>query len=139
MNHYKRLMPLNLYMVLTLGIGILWIIIPEIAHFAGASSMIYAFIFAVGSERGLTAYLAIAWIPFCMINLIVWYIYAVKSGKLIPFIVITGADLLVSICIICAKICANNDTDLGITLAGFISRTAYYFWMVQRIINPFSK
>lgn len=127
----KKLIPSSIYVIFTFLMLLMWIPIPEVCHFLGASSAIHAFLFAVGSNHRLLAYLALSWIPIFIANLIVWFIFAVKKEKYLPFNVVVACDLFVSLLIIGSKIQAGNYSDLGLTLVGYTIRLGYFIWMLH--------
>lgn len=110
----------TLYLILTvLGI-ILWLPIPDISHFIGASSLVYAFLF--GAADNSFSVIALLWILFFVINLVVWYVYGKKKNKYIYFFTVVGLELLVSLIFICVKVIIANYTDIIITVVGFVIR-----------------
>lgn len=127
----KKHIPSILYVFFTVLVVVLWIPFPEICHFMGASSIIYAFLFAVGAEPGFLFFLALVWIPALVINLFIWFVFASKRDKYLPFNTVVACDLLVSILILGSKIQARNYSDLGIALVGFTIRLSYFFWMIN--------
>lgn len=126
-------LPINVYMFATLLTIILWIPFPETCHFLGASSLIYAFLFAVGSNNSMIAVLALLWIPLLGVNLIIWFVYAMKKHVSFPFIITVGSDLLISLLIIFSKVYSENYTDLGITITGYVIRLTFFCWMVYEV------
>lgn len=116
----RRYWSATLYLILTvLGI-ILWLPIPEISHFIGASSLVYAFLFGVADHN--FSFIALLWILFFIVNLAVWYVYGKKKNKYIYFFATVGLELLVSLGFICIKVITANYTDIIIAMAGFVIR-----------------
>ena len=113
----------TIYLILTVIGIILWLPIPEIIHFTGASSLVYAFLFGVAYNS--FALIALLWILFLVINLIVWYIYGIKNNKFFPFFIIVGIDLMASIGCICFKVFIANYTDLLVVTVGCAIRLVY--------------
>ena len=110
----------TLYLILTVFGIILWLPIPEISHFIGASSLVYAFLFGVADNN--FSFIALLWILFFVINLVVWYVYGKKKNKYIYFFAIVGLELIVSLVFICIKVSIANYTDIIITIVGFVIR-----------------
>ncbi len=75
----KRILPVNLYLLMTLPGMVLWLPFPDVIYFMGASSPVYVFVFVVGAERFLIGIMALAWIAIVTICIIVFYILACKS------------------------------------------------------------
>ena len=72
---------------------ILWILIPESGHYLGASSITYVFLLAVGSDKPILLVLGLSWIVFYIINLVIWFVLAIKCSKPLPFLVVVGVDV----------------------------------------------
>ena len=114
-------LPATIYLGLTvLGI-ILWLPFPEICHFIGASSIVYAFLF--GAAYSKISFVALLWILFFVVNIVIWYIYGKKKNKYIYFFATVGLELLVSLVFICVKAFIANYTDIVIAIVGFVVRT----------------
>lgn len=131
MKHKNNFLMIKLYFLATIFVFICWIPFPETCHFMGASSLVYAFLLAVGCEQRFLSILVASWIPILFINLVIWFVFALKKHKSFPFLVVVGADLLVSLLIICYKVYSSNSTDLGITILGFTIRMVYFGGMIQ--------
>ena len=121
---------INLYVILTLLALLLWIPFPAIIHFMGASSLLYAFLFAVGVGKCWASYVAIAWIPVFCVGLVFSCCVARKYLKHIPFCIIAGLELIVTLFFILFKVVGGNNNQLVIMLLGFIVRIVCYVWMV---------
>ena len=130
MNSNKLYLSIKIFLVgCILGL-FLWIPIPEISHFIGVSSITYVFLLAVGSIKPILLVLALSWIGLYAVNLVIWFIFAIKCRKPLPLLVTIGADMLISLLVIFYKIHSGNNTDLGLSISGFIIRFAYYCWMI---------
>ena len=138
----RQLIPSVLYVIFTILNIFLWFPFPEICHFMGASSVIYAFLLAVGTDQQLLAYLAVIWIPIFITSLFICFIFVLVRKRYLPFLLIVGFELLVSMFILGIKITTHNYSDLGIAIIGYVIRLGYFFWMLQFTRNackPFKK
>lgn len=119
----KRLVDFYMIMIL-LGI-VLWIPFPEIGSVIGATSVIHAFLIAVGDAHEWMRYLALIWILVFAVFVTVAYFLVCTKRRYTPFIVIVGMELLIAGAFVVYKICCGNDYKWIMILVGYIIRFLY--------------
>ncbi len=131
---YKRILPINLYIIFTVLNMVIWWFIPELEGFLGGSSPVYVFVLCVGLERFWISILGIAWILAFFISIIVFYILARKYNKYILFIVLVGIDLLISLPILLVYIISiinGYSANIFLRVGWYVLSIIYYIWMVN--------
>lgn len=120
---------IRIYFISILFGIVLWRICPETVHFIGASSIVYAFLIALGTGRGLIAFFALGWIFIFIIAGIVCYVFAMRRGFLLPIKVLAGLELIASLLCIAFKLFIKNYIDLKLAFWGLAVRTLLYLFM----------
>ena len=126
----KKMLPINLYILMTLVSLVLWILVPEWSQIMGASSLFDAVLFSVSVGNRWISALVLLWILFFCIVFTVSYVLAYKQQKYIPILAICGMDLLVSFLFAVYKVYIKIYTGLLIMLLGLFARMVYHFWMI---------
>ena len=125
----------KLYLLSVVCGFILWILFDKLSHFCGASSMIYAFLFAINSEKRIIVLLILCWIPVFLVCLVMTCLYAHKRHNHIPFFVIVTIEFLVSAIFIMVKIISKNYVSLDYMIGGELLRILLFygiFWYYQK-------
>ena len=128
--------PFILYALVTLGCFLLWIPFPDCYHFAGASSLMYSFVFAVGSNNPVFARIVLCCIPVVVCLFCVAIGLIVKRNNSFLFFSLMAVDLIVSLAFVIMKVCTNNYVGIGYMIVGIISRTLYLLWAVRFTQKP---
>lgn len=117
--------------LLTIGCGlIIWVFLSDLSHFFGASSILYAFLFSIGSEDRIIGMLVFSWIPIFVVCLCVSFIFAYKHNNHTPFFVIVALELTCSAFFIMVKIIDQNYVSLGSMIWGECIRTLIFCGML---------
>ena len=84
------------YYIVTLLSFLLWIPFPELSYIFRINSPIFAFLFGAGSESALILLAAFIWILIFFGLFITGIVLAEKCNIYLPFVIISGVDLLIS-------------------------------------------
>ena len=133
-NHNKEL-PITIYFIMTIICILLWVPFHDLCHLAGAVSIIYSFLFAVGIHNQFFRYIALVWGPLLMLSLIISYIIAAKRRKYLPFLVVAGTDLTVLVLLIGYKLLRSNYVGLLPMSLSCSAHIIYFFWMIRHFRN----
>ena len=121
---------IDVYMVMVLLGILLWLPFPDAGHIIGASSIIQAFLIAVGDTAQWIKYLSLSWILIFCFFLIWSYIVACKKNKYKPVILLMGIELIIAGIIIVYFILCWYSEYLFIMLTGYIIRFLYFMLVV---------
>ena len=136
-----RKLHIEIAYLLVVGCGlIIWIFHNDLSHFFGASSILYALLFAISSEDRIIGMLVLSWIPVFIVGLCISLIYAYKYNNHTPFLVIVAFELIVSAFFITIKIIDQNYVSLGAMRGGGGVRTLLFcgtlIYVTKGICSP---
>ncbi len=123
---------IRLYVIITAVQPLLWIACPEAVHFFGASSLTYLFQYSLGNERRPVTFLALAIIPVLFAALAVSLFLFEKRKQLMPFLIVTGMDLIISLLILAYKIAIDNYIDIVLACIGLGVRLLFFPYLCYR-------
>lgn len=135
MNKFTKPLFPTLYMGLTFLSVFLWVQFPIVVHFFGAASIVQSFVIAVSLENHLLARVLLMW-PFVFtILLITVYFIAVFKKKHLPFVVVAGVDIALSILLglLCVYSCDYINRNVWCVFIGCVTRALFYFYMLYDV------
>jgi hypothetical protein len=114
---------LKIYMIMFMFCSLSYPLNHTLPWLSGVCSVYNAYDFAFFAESDLVAGLCITWIPVFMLLVTVCYAVAIRYNNYLPFCVMAGLDLLVSLLFIIFKISSGLYTDLIFMIIGFVIRS----------------
>lgn len=129
----NKLAVLRLYIIMVLAGLILWVWFPATVDFIGASSLIYALLFALSLGKHIVSFMALAWIPMFISGIIVCYLVAKQRKKYVPFGIMISTELAISFFFLFVGLSKGSFADLYIALIGNFVRVLCYAGMLYYI------
>ena len=127
----RQLTVCGIYMLLILLNVALWIPFHNIVHYFGASSLIYAFLFAVSGISLVLSYFSILWMIAFPVGIVVCFLIAIVKKYYVPFYVAVAVELFVSLVFLVIKLFIHNYTDIFQASIGLVIRVLFFAIMLK--------
>ncbi len=150
MKHTLKIIPLHIYFITTILCSYLFVVdsdFPSIPMFGGSTSVMYGFLYSIGMaldqrDVGIARILLILIILWIM-GLIVCYLIAWIGRRCLPFVVIVGANILITIFIICYAVYSGFTELVPKMSIETAVNFAYFVWLLwiyrKKLMNNGSK
>lgn len=137
MKHSRKMTPIHIYVASTFFFSFLFFMdshFPSIPMFGGSTTIMYGFLYFVGMtgdnrDPCFALFLSIS-ILLLIFGLITTYLLAWYAQKYIPFVVVVGVNILLTVGIICYAIYSGfNALVLKMSVETAIN-SVYLIWMI---------
>lgn len=100
-------------------------------HFFGAASLTYLFQFSLGNGKGTLSYLSLILMGVLFAGMVISYIFVEREKQIMPFPLVVGADVVISLGIIIYKITIHNYLDMLLLVIGCGIRLLFFLYLVH--------
>lgn len=131
MKRNKRVLPIEVFAILTLINYFLGIWIVEINIILGASSTVEMFLIAIETGKKMLFATSVLYVVVFWCCLLYCIVTRNKKSRFIAFIILLSVDMLILICLMIYKLCVANYVSLWAFLVGVIIKIFYIMWVLK--------
>lgn len=137
MRHTLKIIPFHIYVITTILCSYLFVVdlhFPSVPMLSGSTSIMYELLYFIGMtgdhrDIGIAKTLLII-IILWIVSLIVSYLIAWIGKRCLPFVVVAGANILITVLIICYAVYSEFTELVPKMVIETAVNFAYFIWML---------